>query len=344
MSRQRVILLTGASGVIGRAIADELADEHVIGLVHGDTSGLPVAETLRCDVEQPRLGLSEEVWRRLAAETDVIVHSAALTEWGQPAERHRAINVGGTRTVIELAQAANAPVHFISTAYVRAIELGRRDELSADNVVTAYVSSKLEAEHLLLASGVPHTIYRPTNLVGDSRTGASSRPQIVQNLSTWICRGKAPFIPVHAGNLIDIAPLDVCAIAVANAVRADDLGGLFWITYGSDGMTVQETIEIAVEHARSRGREIATPPIADPRRPLPIALERIAPMSRRFVKVMIDVSEVTHACGGVLPTSLPELARRLDVPTPDDRAAYRLSLDYWANDSANDSELTKGAT
>lgn len=340
MSRPRVILLTGASGVIGRAIASELADEHVIGLVHNDASGLPVRETIRCDAEQPRLGLSEETWRRLAARTDVIVHSAALTEWGQPAERHQAINVGGTRAVVELAQAADAPIHFLSTAYTLALELGRGDELSDDNVVRAYITSKLDAERLLLASGVPNTIYRPTNLVGDSRTGASSRPQIVQHLSTWICRGKAPFIPAHPGNLIDIAPLDVCAIAVANAVRADDLGGLYWITYGADGMTVRETIDIAVEHAARRGRLIAPPPIADPSLPLPIELERIPPISRRYVKVMIDVSEVTHACGGVLPTSLPELASRLDVPMPSDRDAYRRSLDYWAQDA---SELTRGA-
>lgn len=340
MSRQRVILLTGASGVIGRAIAVELADEHVIGLVHSDTTGLPVAETIRCDIEQPRLGLSQARWRRLASQTDVVVHSAALTEWGQPIERHRAINVGGTGRVIELAQAAGAPIHFISTAYVRALELGRGEELSDGNVVTAYITSKLEAERLLRDSGAANTIYRPTNLVGDSRTGASSRAQIVQHLSAWICRGKAPFIPAHAGNLIDIAPLDVCAIAVANGVRADELGGLHWITYGDDGMTVRETIDIAVEHAHRRGRPIAAPPIADPTRPLPVGLAQIPPMSRRFVKVMLDVSEVTHLCGGVLPTSLPELSQRLDVPMPSDRDAYRLSLDYWATTAGG---LTKGA-
>jgi nucleoside-diphosphate-sugar epimerase len=336
----RVILLTGASGVVGRAIADELPDEHVIGLVHSDAADIPVAETIRCDLGQPRLGLSAELWRRLAARIDVIVHSAALTEWGQPADRHRAINVDGTRAVIELAQAAGAPIHFLSTAFVRALELGRGDELSDDNVVRAYITSKLEAERLLQASGVPNTIYRPTNLVGHSRTGASSRPQIVQHLSAWICRGKAPFIPAHPGNLIDVAPVDVCAIAVANAIRADDLGGLYWIAYGDDGMTVQETIDIAVEHASSRGREIKPPPIADPSGPLPIPLERIAPMSRRFLKIMIDVSEVTHASGGALPTSLPDLSRRLGVPIPSDRDAYRVSLEHWAGDA---SELTKGA-
>lgn len=340
MSARRVILLTGASGVVGRAIADELAGEHVIGLVHSAATEVPVTETIRCDAEQPRLSLPARVWQRLAAQIDVIIHCAALTEWDQPADRHRATNVGGMGAVIELAQVAGAPIHLLSTAFVRALELGREAELSADNVVRAYITTKLEAERLLLDSDVPNTIYRPTNLVGDSRTGASSRPQIVQHLSAWICRGKAPFIPTHPGNLIDIAPLDVCAITVANAVRADDLGGLYWIAYGEDGMTVQETVDIAVEHARSRGRKIASPPIADLRQPLPIALECIPPISRRFVKVMIDVSEVTHASGGVLPSSLPELWRRLHVPIPSDRDAFRRSLDHWAGDAT---ELTKGA-
>jgi len=284
--------------------------------------------------------LSEAQWDALAQTVDVIVHNGALTEWGQPLERHEAINVGGTREIIALAQAAQAPIHLVSTAFVHVIERGLLDELGPDNVVRAYISTKLESERLVAQSGVPYTIYRPTNLVGRSRTGASSRPQIVQHLSAWICRGKAPYIPVHPGNLIDVAPLDVTAIAIARAVEADDLGRLYWITYGADAMSVDEMLEIAADHARSQGREIVIPPVIDPTRQLPIPLEQIPPRSRRFMKVLIDVSEVTSGCGGVLPSSLRELHQRLGVPVPSDREAYRLSLDYWAAAQRAERELT----
>lgn len=329
----RTVLVTGASGVVGRAVAAELADCRVIGLVHSDPAVPEAEEVLVGDLSQPWLGLGEDRWRQLAAEVDSIVHSGALTQWGQPYERYAAVNVEGTRRVAELAKAAGAPVHLQSTCFVHALERGAAAGLGPTNVVTPYITSKLESERVLAASGVPHSVFRPTNLVGDSRTGASSQPQIVQQMSDWIARGKAPYLPAHPGNLVDVAPLDLLAQATARAVATDDTGRPpYWVTYGAAGMTVEKTLEIIVEHAARRGRHIAPPPVVDPDLPLPVPLESVPARSRAFLKVLIDVSEVTRACGGVLPTSLPELAARFGVPPPSDTEAYRRSLDFWADE------------
>jgi nucleoside-diphosphate-sugar epimerase len=329
----RTVLITGASGVIGRALIDELRDHRVIALVNSDDNLSAAGRVIKSDLGSPRLGLAEHDWQALAEETDVIVHSGALTVWGQPRERYQAINIEGTRTVIELARLAGAPLHVVGTCFVRALELGRLAELSEDNVVAPYIWSKLEAERLVERSGVPYSIFRPTNLIGDSRTGASSRPQIVQLMSDWMCRGKAPFFPAHPGNLIDVVPLDVTAIAIARAVEADDLGGgPRWLTYGADAMTVDEAQDILLEHARDLGRDLDRIPIADPRGALPVPLASVPPMSRTFLKVLIDVSEVTAASGGVLPSSLPELWPK-GVPAVSDRDSYRLSLKYWSNEA-----------
>jgi nucleoside-diphosphate-sugar epimerase len=325
----RTILVTGASGVVGRSVVEQLRGHRVIGLVHSDGEVPGVDEAIPSDLELPRLGLTEERWHRLAEETDVIVHSAALTQWGQPTERYDAINVAGTRKVIELARAAAAPVHLISTCFVHAIERDALHSLGADNVVAPYIQSKLAAERLLTESGLPHSIFRPTNLVGNSRTGESSRPQIVQTMSDWICRGKAPYFPMHPGNLLDVAPLDVLAVAVARAIETDDLGNLYWVTYGERAMTVDVALDILIEHASTFGRRLPRAPIVDPTGPLPIPLEKIPTFSRSFMKVLIDVSEVTHACGGVLPSSLDTLRDRLGVPAASDTEAYRRSLEYW---------------
>ncbi|HEY0448158.1 SDR family oxidoreductase [Actinophytocola sp.] len=330
-TKPRTILLTGASGVIGRAVAEQLRPHRVIGLVHSDTDLPDMHEVLRGDLAEPRLGLSQWDWDRLADEVDVIVHSGALTEWGQPWPRYESINIGGTRRVIELARAADAPVHYVSTCFVHAIERDELGKLGPDNVVRPYIRSKLDSERLLQDSGVPWNIYRPTNLVGDSRTGASSQPQIVQAMSDWFCRGKAPFFPAHKGNLVDVIPLDVTAIAIARAVLADNLGHLHWLTYGADAMTVAQAQEILVAHSAANGKEIPRVPIVDPRLPLPVPLADVPATSRTFLKVLIDVSEVTHACGGVLPTSMRELVEELDVPMPSDQDAYRRSLTYWTN-------------
>jgi nucleoside-diphosphate-sugar epimerase len=342
-SAAKTVMLTGASGVIGRAVVDELSGHTVVALAHSDVDTPPADEVHRIDLARPRLGLSEGAWHGLAERVDVVIHSAALTAWGQPRERYRAINIDGTRRVVEFAHAAGAPVYLISTCFVHAIERGKLSDLRPGNVVAPYIWSKLEAERVLVESGVPYSIFRPTNVVGDSRTGASSRPQVVQQMSDWLCRGKAPFFPAHAGNLVDLIPLDVTAAAVARAMEAADLGRIFWLTYGPDAMTVEQAQQIILEHARGLGREIEAIPIVDPRLPLPVPLERIPATSRVFVQVLIDVSEVTHACGGILPSSLAELRGRLNIPTASDRDAYRRSLSYWAGERSErryDSEET----
>jgi nucleoside-diphosphate-sugar epimerase len=333
MAEVSTVLLTGASGVVGMALVSELQDVRVVGLVHRRSEVPGLDEAIQGDLSQPRLGLSEREWRRLADEVDAIVHSGALTAWGRPPDRYEAINVHGTGQVVELARAADAPVHLISTCFMRPYLISREDELGETNVVKPYVHSKHRSERVLLGSGVPCTIYRPTNLVGSSRTGASSEPQIVQKLSEWIARGKAPYFPVHPGNRVDVVPVDVLAASVAQAVTAGDLGSEYWVTYGARAMTVEDATEVLVEHARSLGRDVEPAPVVDPREPLPIPLEEIEPLSRTFLKVLIDVSEVTHASGGVLPSSLDELADRYELPDASDIEAFRLSLEYWAGTS-----------
>lgn len=331
----RTVLVTGASGVIGRAVAEELVGHTVIGVAHSDTDRPAVDELITGDLSRPRLGLSEHDWHALAERVDVIVHSGALTAWGQTPAQYQAVNIDGTARIIELARLAGAPVHLLSTCFVHAIERDALDLMGEDNVVRPYIASKLAAERLLVDSGVPYAIYRPTNLVGDSRTGASSRPQIVQTMSDFFCRGKAPYFPAHPGNLVDVVPLDVTAQAVARAVVADDLRGqVYWLTYGDHAMTVEDAREILLEHAASLGRDLGDIPVVDPTGELPIPLADIPATSRTFLKVLIDVSEVTHASGGVLPTSMAELGSRLGVPAPSDRDAYRLSLKYWTEQRA----------
>jgi nucleoside-diphosphate-sugar epimerase len=337
----RTILLTGASGVVGRAIAGELRDEHIIGLVHTDADLPEVDEIQTGDLGRPLLDLGEARWRELAERTDVIVHSAALTQWGLPYAHYQQLNVNGTERIVEFARAADAPIHLISTAFVHALERGNRDVLGPTNVVTPYITSKLESERLLAESGVAHKIYRPTNLVGDSRTGASYRPQIVQAMSDWICRGKAPYFPLHPGNRVDVVPLDMLSVAVAHSVEADDLdGAVHWVTYGPNAMTAEIALDVLVEFARTLGREIPSVPVIDPRQQLPIPIERIPATSRSFLKVLIDVSEVTYGCGGILPSSPEVLDERFDVTAASGVEAYRRSLEYWAAERTGARELT----
>ncbi|MCM6774560.1 SDR family oxidoreductase [Nocardia sp. CDC159] len=328
------VLLTGAAGVIGRAIARELTGFRVIGLVRagGDPGTVAgVCELVPIDLTHPKLGLARPEWRRLASEADIIVHSGALAEWGRPWPEYRAANVEGTARVVELAQAAGAPIHQLSTVMVLAGLLGALDSLSEGNVLVSYARSKLEAERVVAESGVPHSVFRPTSLVGDSVTGASSAPQIVQQIADWFCRGRAPYFPAHPDNRIDLVPLDVTARAVAAAVANGELGQHYWLSYGDAALTAAEVVEVMAAHAAERGRTIAAVPVVDPAGPLPIPFERVAPTARAYLRVLTDLSEMTRTWGGVLPTSLPLLRERFGIPDADIGQALRASLRYWAD-------------
>jgi nucleoside-diphosphate-sugar epimerase len=329
----KAVVLTGASGVVGQSILRELAaqgrDRGVIALTHRSRLPFGGLEVLPCDLSRPRLGLDGRAFADLARRTGAVIHAAALTEWDQPAERYQAINVEGTRRVLELAAEARAPVYHLSTSYVAALAHDGPVRLRAGNRVAGYIRSKWQGEELVRLSGLPHAIFRPTNLVGDSQTGETCRAQIVQLVSDWICRGRAAFFPAPRGNLIDVVPQDVLAKAVVGAVARRDLGGAHWITCGEAAMSVEMALDVCVEHAARQGRTVRRPRLVRPEELAPADLEGLPPISRAFVEVLIDVSEVT-ACGGVLPSSLPALHRRYAIPLVDDVGAYRKTLAFWS--------------
>lgn len=330
MTRAKVIAITGASGVVGRDLTAHLQRAHeVIALAHSDLS-LPGVEIIRSDLTRPQLGLDDRTWGELAERVDVIVHSGAITTWGLPEQRYTPVNVEGTRRVLELARRAGAEFHLVSSCFVLALDSPRCDEIvGPTNVVRPYIRSKREAERLVRESGVPYIIHRPTNLVGESVRGASSRPQIVQMMSDWIVRGKAPYFPAHPGNVIDVAPVDMVSFSVGGAIAAGDLGQEVWITYGAESMSVDEALDEIAKHVCRLGRAIPAAPVVDPRKPPPIELHQVAAMSRSFLKVLVDVSEVTHACGGVLPSSLGLIRQRYGAPVIGCAEAFRQSLEYW---------------
>ncbi|MFF8386055.1 SDR family oxidoreductase [Streptomyces kanasensis] len=326
------VLLTGASGVVGRSLLREQDGPRFVVATHST----PVPEagdarSVRLDMTAERFGLDEDAYAALAAEVDVVIHSAGLTEWGLPAGAYRPVNVEGTRRITEFAERADATVHFISTAFVAALADTAPVPLGPDNVCRNYISSKREAEHVLRDSGVRHTVFRPTNLIGDSTTGWTSQGQIVQLMSDWLGRGRAPFLPAHPGIRMDFVPQDLLSKAVLGAVERGDDAGEFWVTYGPEAMDVEDCLRVLVKHAAGRGRTLTPPPVVNADELAADAIANASPRARSYLSVLRDVSEVTRCSGGVLPTSMPELRERYGVPRVDDTTAYLASLEYAAD-------------
>lgn len=198
------ILLTGGTGFLGSHLAARLlAEGHEVTLLARGDRGVSADERARRimdwhavgaearrrlrvvegDLVAEGLGMGAAERARLSAEVEEIVHCASETSF---AERKRdlleQVNLAGLSRVLDLA--ADAPrltaFHHVSTAYA----VGRREGICreewpdpAARFHNPYEETKSRGELMVrtrcAARGVRAVVYRPSIVVGDSRTGRS---------------------------------------------------------------------------------------------------------------------------------------------------------------------------
>jgi nucleoside-diphosphate-sugar epimerase len=202
MSTTGAILLTGATGFLGRyLLRDFLASGRTVAVLARDTSSASAAERVRAivarwgdilhtklppplvltgDLCTPGLGLTAADRSWLAAHCQCVVHAAADVSL-RPAPRSDpwTTNVVGTQHLLDLCCTLGiADLHHVSTAFVCGDRSGliREDELDCgQHFHNDYEKSKCAAERRVRAArGLRATIYRPSVIVGDSRTGYTS--------------------------------------------------------------------------------------------------------------------------------------------------------------------------
>jgi long-chain acyl-CoA synthetase len=263
------LLLTGATGFVGGEVLARLArsgDEPILVLVRArdqaqaderlaavlDGFGNPAArERVRAvagALTEPGLGVAPG---SLYGVTEV-VHCAASVSWGLSLEDARAINVEGTRRVLDVAERLDARrlVH-VSTAYVAGRHEGlfSEDDLwTGQNFRNSYERSKAEAEQLVheRADRVGAVVVRPSIVMGDSATGWTP----VFNVLYWplraYARGLLPAIPAPPDARVDIVPVDYVADAIVHLLRERrDVGGVINAVAGANAVSVGRLADLA---------------------------------------------------------------------------------------------------
>lgn len=263
---QGTVLLTGATGGLGGELLPRLLRRHpacqVAALVRGDTpqqaagrlgeamdyGGLSPAERARVslchgDVSQPRFGLAEPAWRELAARTRRVFHLAASVDFDLPLDASRAANVDSTRAALAFAEeamraSADFRLNYVSTAYVSGRRDGRLGEEELDQgqaFCNGYEQSKFEAEQLIWqASGrLPLTVYRPSQIIGESRAGRIRKFFGYYEFLKLAERGRMPVLPANAGARPDLVPADyVCEAMLHLDASAHAVGRCYHLTAG----------------------------------------------------------------------------------------------------------------
>ncbi|MHB8660128.1 MAG: SDR family oxidoreductase [Solirubrobacteraceae bacterium] len=287
MSTERSVLLTGATGFVGmellarylehdhrpvialvRAADDSAARrrvEEVLENLFGRAAGrrLDRVQAVAADLSQPHLGLSASRRDRLAEEVDMIVHSAASVSFTLPLAEARRINVEGTRRMLELAELAQARgglrrYAHISTAYVAGSHCGsfcERDLDVGQAFHNSYEQSKFEAEQLVRSHAhIPHTILRPSIVVGDRHSGWTAAFNVLYWPLQAFARGLFKTVPANPSAPVDVVSIDYVADAIhALCELPDAASATYHLIAGAQASTIGE---IAGAASRYFGRPL----------------------------------------------------------------------------------------
>jgi thioester reductase-like protein len=202
MPERRGVLLTGATGLLGQYLLhDLLSKAHPVAvLVRDSRKGraaervarnvafwserlrrkLPTPVVLNGDLGRVDLGLTAADRHWLGRHCGAVIHSAADLSFRETPEGEPwRTNVEGTKSLLALCRDVGlAELHHISTAFVcgrRAGTIAEEDLDTGQSFHNPYEESKCRAERLVRETpGIHATIYRPSVIVGDSRTGYTS--------------------------------------------------------------------------------------------------------------------------------------------------------------------------
>src|SRR3954469_950295 len=162
------VLVTGASGFVGRATCSELEERghEVIALVRRPGSEPPGASAVEGDISKgDESSLNAPV---AEARPDAIIHLAAEIASQRDQRKVLATDVDGTRRVAAAAKASGTDPKLVFCSSV--VTGDAHGELLEPGkplpVTTPYGRSKQEGEQVIAASGLPHAIVRPSHVYG----------------------------------------------------------------------------------------------------------------------------------------------------------------------------------
>lgn len=215
------VLVTGASGFLGRSVCAELTarGHEVAALVRrpgSEPEGTQAMAGDLTDAEALRAALA-------SAAPEHVVHLAAEIATQRDAGRIEEVNVEGTRRLLEACRDAGSPrLLFASTVVTGDADGALLDEESILPVETVYGRSKQVGESLVRESGLGAVIVRPSHVYGPGGWYAND---IVARL-----RQPGRFAVVGSGeNLWDVVHVEDVARAMADAVERAPAGALYHV-------------------------------------------------------------------------------------------------------------------
>jgi len=241
--------VTGATGFIGRFLVGNLLKRKgtVYVLVRKGSLGklqdigarmgwdMKRVVPVTGDLGKAKLGVSAAQLKMLKGKIRHFFHLAAVYDMTADAESQKTANIDGTRHALDLATAIQAGCfHHASSIAAAGLYPGvfREDMFEeAEGLKDPYLKTKHESEGLVRRqNAVPYRIYRPSMVVGHSKTGEIDKidgpyylftliKKIRQTLPQWM-----PTLGIEGGR-INVVPVDFVADAMDHIAHKRGLDG-----------------------------------------------------------------------------------------------------------------------
>ena len=209
------------------------------------------------DLGQPNLGLSDDIWNRLAQEVDTIFHNGATVNYLFNYDRMREPNVIGTNEVLRLAFAGRSKeFNYVSTTFVfgwavKNVLWETDHNQDMELLDFGYSQTKWVAEQVVAdarSKGLSTRIFRPA-LVSPSVSGGGNNFDIAVRLVAFMINHG---IGVDALNQVSFVPADIVA---NNIVAISTTPGTANQTYHVTRDDYANMLDITGLITRSTGRE-----------------------------------------------------------------------------------------
>ena len=203
----------------------------------------------RGDLTSERFGLDDDQYHELVDSTDSILHCAASLN-RKSEKQCLNVNLRGSLEVIQLARRAQNRHGLRRYSHVSTVAVAgkRQNEVVAEensidwerSDYDPYARTKKFCEHMVhqLLPDVPHTIFRPSIVMGDSRRPETTQFDMVQAFDML---ARLPVLPLRPNDKIDIVPANYVGGAIVKIHQLQNPAhGIYHLSSGIGSQTYKE--------------------------------------------------------------------------------------------------------
>jgi len=281
--KKQSILLTGATGALGRELVPELLrqpDVERIYVLLRRTPHHSLPERVvpvSGDIREPHsLGLSMTQLDRVRANVTTILHAAADTRFDAPYGEAYATNVTGTENLLRFASTCRQLDSFVhlSTLCAAGKRTGLLREVALEDkagFVNHYEATKSAAEFVVqrYQPDLPISILRLSTVIGREQTGTIHQMGALHRALRLIYRSLVPMMPARPHCPVDLISVEYATRAIAQLTcHRFSPGGIYHLCSARDYLPLDGLLDLAYETFSQcrpswRRRAIERPTVVD---------------------------------------------------------------------------------